>query len=130
VRGGHAPVRSPASTSAQSSGGVLSDNYIAPACCLTSRCYHVASPDSYPFPTQHTRDQFVVTSAVVMFAVNTSFIAAARLQIFTRRWSVRCGIHSMAITETGPSRSPKPAHRDHRNRFIAIGGPANLAVIT
>jgi DNA replication protein DnaC len=41
-----------------------------------------------------------------------------------------CGIHSMAITETGPSRSPKPAHRDHRNRFIAIGGPANLAVIT
>jgi hypothetical protein len=38
-----------------------------------------------------------------------------------------CGIHSMAITETGPSRSPKPRDGDHRNRFIAIGGPANLA---
>jgi hypothetical protein len=42
---------------------------------------------------------------------------------------IKCGIHSNAITETGPSRSPKPVHRDHRNRFIAIGGPANLAVI-
>jgi hypothetical protein len=40
-----------------------------------------------------------------------------------------CGIHSIAITETGPSRSPKPIDGDHRKRFIAIGGPANLAVI-
>jgi hypothetical protein len=36
----------------------------------------------------------------------------------------------MAITETGPSRSPKTVDGDHRKRFIAIGGPANAAVIT
>jgi len=36
----------------------------------------------------------------------------------------------MAITETGPSRSPKTVDGDHRKRFIAIGGPANCAVIT
>jgi len=36
-----------------------------------------------------------------------------------------CEIHSIAITETGPSRSPKTIDGDHRNRFIAIGGPAN-----
>jgi hypothetical protein len=36
----------------------------------------------------------------------------------------------MAITETGPSRSPKTVDGDHRKRFIAIGGPANSAVIT
>jgi hypothetical protein len=35
----------------------------------------------------------------------------------------------MAITETGPSRSPKPVDGDHRKRFIAIGGPANPAAI-
>jgi hypothetical protein len=36
----------------------------------------------------------------------------------------------MAITETGPSRSPKTVDGDHRKRFIAIGGPANSAAIT
>jgi hypothetical protein len=36
-----------------------------------------------------------------------------------------CGIHSIAITETGPSRSPKPIDGDRRNQSIAIGGPAN-----
>jgi len=39
--------------------------------------------------------------------------------------SAECEIHSIAITETGPSRSPKTIDGDHRNRFIAIGGPAN-----
>jgi hypothetical protein len=41
-----------------------------------------------------------------------------------------CVIQSIAITETGPSRSPKPVDGDHRKRLIAIGGPANSAVIT
>jgi len=36
-----------------------------------------------------------------------------------------CEIHSIAITENGPSRSPKTIDGDHRNRFIAIDGPAN-----
>jgi signal transduction histidine kinase len=38
-----------------------------------------------------------------------------------------CEIHSIAITETSRSRSPKTVDRDHRNRFIAIGGPAGRA---
>jgi len=36
-----------------------------------------------------------------------------------------CVIRSMAIAETGPSRSPKTVDGDHRKRFIAIAGPAN-----
>ncbi|MGE0551668.1 MAG: hypothetical protein AB7O24_21075, partial [Kofleriaceae bacterium] len=35
-----------------------------------------------------------------------------------------CVIQSIAITENGPSRSPKTVDGDHRKRFIAIGGPA------
>jgi hypothetical protein len=36
-----------------------------------------------------------------------------------------CGIHSIAITETSPSRSPKTVDGDHRKRSIAIGGPTS-----
>ncbi|MGE0551588.1 MAG: hypothetical protein AB7O24_17910, partial [Kofleriaceae bacterium] len=36
----------------------------------------------------------------------------------------QCVIQSIAITENGPSRSPKTVDGDHRKRFIAIGGPA------
>jgi Uma2 family endonuclease len=38
---------------------------------------------------------------------------------------VTCEIHGIVITETAASRSPKPRHRDHRNRGIMIGGPTN-----
>jgi tetratricopeptide (TPR) repeat protein len=34
-----------------------------------------------------------------------------------------CEIHSIAITETSRSRSPKTIDGDHRKRSIAIGGP-------
>jgi hypothetical protein len=48
---------------------------------------------------------------------------------FGEHCRVMCVIQSIAITETGPSRSPKPVDGDHRKRFTAIGGPANRASI-
>jgi hypothetical protein len=33
---------------------VISDNYFCRSCCLTSRCYHVASPDLLPSSRQWT----------------------------------------------------------------------------
>jgi hypothetical protein len=35
-------------------GALLDVNYMLPACCLTSRCYHVASPDLLPGPRLST----------------------------------------------------------------------------
>jgi hypothetical protein len=40
-----------------------------------------------------------------------------------------CEIHSIAITETSRSRSPKTIDGDHRKRSIAIGGPTGAAQI-
>jgi hypothetical protein len=40
-----------------------------------------------------------------------------------------CEIHSIAITETSRSRSPKTIDGDHRKRSIAIGGPTGAEQI-
>jgi hypothetical protein len=41
----------------------------------------------------------------------------------------KCEIHSIAITETSRSRSPKTIDGDHRKRSIAIGGPTGAEQI-
>jgi DNA replication protein DnaC len=70
-----------------------------------------------------------IVHAALLAGHSALFVTASQLlldlgaQESTR--ALGCGIHSIAITETGPSRSPKPIDGDHRKRSIAIGGPAN-----